>query len=63
MIVEVSAVITLVTMNLILTDNSYNMFGYRNIFKTKREFMWSFCRIVIKMIVFKLMALTEKLMI
>ena len=55
--------IALVTMCLILADNGYNIFGYKNVFKTKRELIWSFFKIVIKMIVFKLMVLTEKLMI
>ena len=55
--------ITLVTMCLILADNGYNIVGYKNVFKTKRELIWSFFKIVIKMIVFKLMVLTEKLMI
>ena len=50
-------------MCLILADNGYNIFGYKNVFKTKRELIWSFFKIVIKMIVFKLMVLTEKLMI
>ena len=50
-------------MCLILADNGYNIFGYKNVFKTKRELIWSFFKIVIKMIVFKLMVLTEKVMI
>ena len=39
-IVEVSGVLTVVAMSLILTDNYYNFFGYKNIFRIKREFIW-----------------------
>lgn len=40
MIVEVRGVLKLVTMSLILTDDYYNFFGYKNILRIKREFTW-----------------------